>query len=97
MISYVVWWFVLNPEAEVSRLMDFISHSVPLSDTVSIDWESFILTVFSLEMREGQKGCGDMARTVGIGKQDFENIREKRSFIWIRQNSSVNGGRARMM
>lgn len=49
------------------------------------------------EIGEGQKGCGDMARTVGIGKQDFENIREKRSFIWIRQNSSVNGGRARMM
>ncbi len=32
------------------------------------------------EIGEGQKGCGDMARTVGIGKQDFENIREKKVF-----------------
>lgn len=38
----------------------------------------------------------DMAKTVAIGYQDFEKIRKKIYFMWIRQRLSGNGGKMRM-
>ncbi len=40
---------------------------------------------------------GNMARTLGIGKQDFEKYEKKMPFISIKQNLFGNGGKARMM
>lgn len=37
-----------------------------------------------------------MARTVGIGVQDFKTIIEKIIFMWIKPNSLRNGGKAEM-
>lgn len=35
-----------------------------------------------------------MARTVAIGIQQFNEIREKITFMWIKQTSLRNGGKA---